>query len=216
MGALKTNIKHQVKQTPLPKWKPLIPLFEAVMNSIQSIKEATQKNPGNITIDIHREHGLFTEEYPPIEGFTITDDGVGLTDDNFDSFNTSFSDYKEREGGKGLGRFTWLKAFDVVEIESTFCPPGEKPQRRKFNFTEIYNPDDGVPQVSESYQSGMKVKLIGFREPYKSEFPPSADQLVQRLVEHFLLIFLEPNCPKVVVIDQGKKIFSKRSFREGV
>jgi hypothetical protein len=95
MSSFKTNLKHQVKQTPLPKWKPLIPLFEAVMNSIQSIKEAGARTSGNIIVDVHREGGLFVEDDPPVEGFTITDDGVGLTDENFDSFNTSFSDYKE-------------------------------------------------------------------------------------------------------------------------
>ena len=42
-----------------------------------------------------------------------------MDDDNFDSFNTSFSDRKIGEGGKGLGRFTWLKALDRVEIEYT-------------------------------------------------------------------------------------------------
>jgi hypothetical protein len=46
MTALKTNLKHQVKQTPLPKWKPLIPVFEAVMNSIQSIADRGPNQSG--------------------------------------------------------------------------------------------------------------------------------------------------------------------------
>lgn len=214
MTALKTNLKHQVKQTPLPKWKPLIPVFEAVMNAIQSIKERVPKVGGKITVEIHRERGLFTEENPPIEGFTIIDNGVGLTDENFDSFNTAFSDYKEQQGGKGLGRFTWLKAFDVVEIDSTFQPLGEKRHRRQFEFTESYNPDHGIPTIAENAQLGMKVKLIRFREPYKSEFPRSPDQLVQRLVEHFLLIFLEPDCPEIVIQDQGKKYSANEVFEK--
>jgi len=37
---IKANLRHQVRQTPLPKWKPWIPLFEAVMNSFQAIREA--------------------------------------------------------------------------------------------------------------------------------------------------------------------------------
>ena len=35
-----TNLRNQVRQTPLPKWKPLIPVFEAVMNSFQAIRDA--------------------------------------------------------------------------------------------------------------------------------------------------------------------------------
>jgi hypothetical protein len=70
--------------------------------------------------------------------FAITDNGIGLNDENFDSFNTAFSDHKLSRGGKGLGRFTWLKAFDKVEIDSTFEKQGEDPQRRRFTFDEDY------------------------------------------------------------------------------
>jgi hypothetical protein len=64
--------------------------------------------------------------------FAITDNGIGLNDENFDSFNTAFSDHKLSRGGKGLRRFTWLKAFDKVEIDSTFEEQREDPQRRRF------------------------------------------------------------------------------------
>ena len=29
--------------------------------------------------------------------------------------------------------------------------------------------------------------------------------MIQKLIEHFILIFLEPDCPKVTVVDEGKK-----------
>lgn len=113
---LRTNLRHQIRQTPLPKWKPIIPLFEAVMNSIQSIRDAKlPPNSGNIQIEIERDIDLLQGENQSIKAFTITDNGVGLNDLNFDSFNTAYSDYKEKIGGKGLGRFTWLKAFERVE-----------------------------------------------------------------------------------------------------
>jgi hypothetical protein len=44
---------------------------------------------------------------------------------------------------------------------------------------------------------------VGFREPYKSTCPRTTDQIVQKLVEHFLLIFLEEDCPRVTLTDQG-------------
>jgi hypothetical protein len=203
MTSLRTNLKSQVRQTPLPKWKPLIPLFEAVMNSIQSIRERNAKGGGAIKIDIHRARDLLNADNPPIDGFTITDDGVGLHDDNFDSFNTAFSDYKERSGGKGLGRFTWLKAFERAEIDSVFIPKDETPLRRKFTFHEAYDPDNGVPVDAPGAEPGMKIRLAGLKEPYKSQFPRTPEHLVQRLVEHFLLIFLEPGCPTIDVIDRG-------------
>jgi hypothetical protein len=204
MTALKTNLKHQVKQTPLPKWKPLIPVFEAVMNSIQSIAEREPNQPGRIVIELHRQRDLLADSNAPVESVTITDNGIGLDDDNFDSFNTAFSDWKEAKGGKGLGRFTWLKAFETVDIDTTFAPAGEELQRRQFEFTENYDPDDANPADASGRQVGMKVRLIEMKEPYRSQFPKTTDQFIQRLVEHFLLIFLEPNCSQIAVIDNGQ------------
>ena len=203
MNILKSNLRHQVKQTPLPKWKPLIPLFEAVMNSIQSIRERKQPEvQGRIRITLEREQSLLLDDAAaPIDGFLVEDNGVGLTDENFDSFNTAFSDRKEKEGGKGLGRFTWLKAFEKAEIETNFKPVNEPLLQRKFVFADTYNPDEGSPANILHGSTGMKVRLVGLREPFKSKFPHSADHIVQRLVEHFLLIFLEPNCPSIELID---------------
>lgn len=216
MSALRTNLKHQVKQTPLPKWKPLIPLFEAIMNSIQAVRENKQlATPGRIRITVEREPNLFGLEEPaPVNGFEIEDNGVGLTAENFDSFNTAFSDRKEKEGGKGVGRFTWLKAFGAAEIQSTFKPPGEPPKRREFVFNETYDPDDGVPKAVEDGLTGMRVRLVGLREPYKSKLPRSADHIVQRLVEHFLLIFLEPNCPNIDLIDGSHRYSANQIFEK--
>jgi hypothetical protein len=205
MTSLKVNLKNQVKQTSLPKWKPIIPLFEAVMNSIQSIQERRPSVSGQISIEIHRECSLLDTENGLVEGFTITDNGIGLTDDNFDSFNTAFSDRKEAHGGKGLGRFTWLKAFDSADVESTFDAGGDGFLSRKFVFDERYSPDSGITFQQNDIPRGMHVHLKGFKEPYKSAFPRSVDQLVQRLVEHFLLIFIEKDCPLIQVLDQGSR-----------
>src|SRR4051794_4144508 len=171
---LKSNLRGQVRQTPLPKWKPWLPLFEAVMNSVQAIKEA-KKPPaaGRILIEIEREPSLVEKQDAPIRALKITDNGVGMDDDNFDSFNTSYSVHKEDQGGKGLGRFVWLRAFERAEVDSTFiAPESGEPHRRQFVFDEKYHPD-----------KGKDVPAPG----YKSETARSTDQIVERLVEHFLL-----------------------------
>jgi hypothetical protein len=99
-------------------------------------------------------------------------------------------------GGKGLGRFTWLKAFAKVEVTSVFQPGGESPLRRSFVFDERYDADEGVPAAADGHSIGTKIRLVGFMEPYCREFKGSAELLAERLVEHFLLIFLEPSGPK--------------------
>ena len=84
--SIKIDLGNQVRQTILPQWKPLLPLFEAVMNSFQAIREAKLPKtiPGRITIDVEREDGLFKDESAPIKSFKITDNGIGLDDDNFE------------------------------------------------------------------------------------------------------------------------------------
>jgi hypothetical protein len=213
---LKSNLRHQVRQTPLPKWKPWLPLFEAVMNSFQAIWDPKRPpGPGNILIEIEREHMLLDKGDAPIRSFKVTDNGLGMDDDNFDSFNTSYSDHKESEGGKGLGRFTWLKAFDRVEVDTTFVAPETgTPLRRRFVFDEHYDPDKakGIPAPGRA--TGTVIHLIGLKEPYKSETARTIDQIVQRLVEHFLLIFFRGECPAVVVHDYGLRQFVNTVFEK--
>ena len=47
---LKTNLRGQVRQTTLPKWKSLLPLFEAIMNAYQAIEEADKNRVHSIVV----------------------------------------------------------------------------------------------------------------------------------------------------------------------
>ena len=74
---IKANLRHQVRQTPLPKWKPWIPLFEAVMNSFQAIREAGKPaGTGRILIEIERAEALLAHDDAPIASIKIADNGV--------------------------------------------------------------------------------------------------------------------------------------------
>lgn len=209
---LKANLRNQVRQTVLPKWRPLLPLFEAVMNAIQAIQEAPQR-AHKISIEILRETELELDDLPSISGFIITDTGVGFNDANFDSFNTAFSGHKEARGGKGLGRFIWLKAFEKVEIVSVFHEKKEGFIHRKFIFDKNYDPDNAPSRVGPSANLGTQVKLIGFQSPYKQECPRTPDQIAQRLVEHFLLVLLHENSPIMELIDGSIRIDLLELFR---
>ena len=88
------------------------------MNAHQAAQERGDR--AVIDIEIERETALDLGPLGKISGFTITDNGSGFTDDNMDSFNTTFSQYKESRGGKGLGRFLYLKAFEQAQVSSVF------------------------------------------------------------------------------------------------
>ena len=116
------NFQGLVELHTLPTSEPLLPLYEAVVNSIQSINQANISD-GSIYIKIEREDSLsFLEKEnweTDIENIIIHDNGVGFTEDNFKSFNTYASDFKKMLGCKGVGRMIWLKAFGSVKVEST-------------------------------------------------------------------------------------------------
>jgi hypothetical protein len=130
------------------------------MNSFQAIEEAG--GPGHYVRIIAERQGNLDDEKPgPVEAFSVVDSGVGFTDRNFDSFETVDSPYKASRGGKGLGRFLWLKAFTRVEIESHFRAIGnENLLCRKFSF--VAN-DEDVGSKPRGVRSGKggNVRAIG-------------------------------------------------------
>ena len=137
---MKASIAGRIRNTNLPKAKALLPLFEAIINAFQAIEEAGGKGH-YIRITTERQGNLDDGKPGPVEAFTIKDSGIGFTDSNFDSFETVDSPYKAPRGGKGLGRFLWLKAFARVEIESHFRVAGAAALVcRKFSF--IANEDE--------------------------------------------------------------------------
>jgi hypothetical protein len=217
-GMLRTNLRGQIRQTPLPKWKALLPLFEAIMNSFQAVQDSKMGAEHKIIIILERERGLFSEDDLPIAGFEIHDTGVGFNDENFDSFNTAYSEHKVDRGGKGLGRFMWLKAFEFVDVLSVFSSEdeGEGPSlwKREFRFDLDYDPDKGVavPVVNERIHTTVKLK--GFRTPYRQECPRAIDQLAQRLAEHFILLLMQSDCPQIEIHDRGVKLSLNAVFQK--
>jgi hypothetical protein len=136
------------------------------MNSFHAIKEA--KLPANvqgrIVVDIRREPALLDEANSAVTGFSIEDNGIGLDDHNFDSFNTAFSSNKEAIGGKGLGRFTWLKAFHLAHVCSTFLDDDGTYQTREFDFDENYDLDErGLPHPGRISARGTTIELVNLR-----------------------------------------------------
>jgi len=110
--SLQTNLKGRLRNTFLPKNHGLMPVFEAVVNSIQSIEEKGDIDSGKIVLSIDRatQGGLDLESrsIPPIIGFSISDNGCGFDNNNFKSFETLDSDHKIQKGCRGVGRLLWL------------------------------------------------------------------------------------------------------------
>lgn len=213
----KVSLVNQVRQTPLSKGQSLLPLFEAVMNAMQAINDRRRVEPGHrgaIRIELTRETSLFdaADAVSLVQDIRVSDDGIGMNDDNWDSFNTSFSGHRYQEGGKGLGRIIWLKAFSSVEIISTF--QGEDgPLRRQFTFDFEYD-GENLPQPSAGDAVGTSVKLTGFKSPYREVAGWDAAAIADRVVEHFFLFFVRGDIPSIILVDETTTIDLNRFFQE--
>jgi hypothetical protein len=100
---MKVDLVGKVKNTQLPRSKALLPMFEALVNSFQSIEDAGEalRTP-KIEIVVARDPALpGMEPDGDVNGFAITDNGVGFNPINVDSFFTSDTQHKVGRGGKG-------------------------------------------------------------------------------------------------------------------
>ena len=82
---MKTDVVGRLKNMSLAASKPLMPLYEAVVNSVQAIQDAKEKQ-GRIEIHILRDDmDLFNadeQNLSNIVGFEVVDNGIGFNDDN--------------------------------------------------------------------------------------------------------------------------------------
>ena len=118
------NIKGLVDRLELSQAKAMMPLFEAISNAIDAIEEHKDgflKHAVSIRLvaahDLAHQGG---DDALVLDGFDISDDGVGFDDGNLASFKEAHTLAKVKIGGKGVGRFTFLKVFSSVRIRSVF------------------------------------------------------------------------------------------------
>lgn len=207
--SLETNLKGRLRNTFLPKSSGLMPVFEAVVNSIHSIEEKGNQSTAKIILEVDRDTQTYLDigsnVLPPIIGFTISDNGCGFDDINFKSFETLDSDHKMSKGCRGVGRLMWLKVFDLVKIESVFMDKHDVLQKRTFYFNDKFGVHkESITPTSESY-TGTKIKLTGFDKGFQSKVPTKGISIANQLLEHILWYFVRnESAPNILVQDQNE------------
>lgn len=95
----------------------LLPVLEAISNALHGIEDkfkdpTTSSQKGRIRVSFYHPNDL------KLFKVNITDNGVGLTPDNFKAFKTPFSGHKLDRKGRGFGRFVSFKVFRRVRYSS--------------------------------------------------------------------------------------------------
>jgi hypothetical protein len=222
MRGFSINIQGRLKNFHLPKKQPLIPLFEAIVNSIHAIGERRQsgeKFTGKIIIRIIREAQTVmagSGELPPIVSFKIVDNGVGFNEPNLESFMESDSTYKEALGGKGVGRFSWLVAFQKAEIESIYCEEAGY-VRRAFEFSPQESEiNDSLEDCVDQEDNKTTVKLLNCMTPYSDNIPKKAQTIAMRIIQHCLIYFISPDCPDIILEDDEESLNLNSIFKKKI
>lgn len=214
---MEIDIKGKINEKKLAYSNTLLPLFEAIVNSIQAIEEESATSPGIIEIDIVRsaQTGLELdgkEELPDIIDFIVKDNGIGFNEKNYESFNYAHSTYKK--GGKGIGRFTWLRAFQKAEIESRFKEDNQW-NLRKFNFEQTKKgiENHSLEKVNTTQERYTIVKLKGLKEDYRKWCNSKSEDIALKIIEHAFIYFLNTDCPRILINDLGKQIVVNDLFQ---
>jgi hypothetical protein len=185
------------------------PIVEAIVNSIDAII-ASGNADGQIIITVLRDQTLaFDDTLPNIKSIEIEDNGAGFNQENRDSFDTLYSLSKKDAGGKGFGRFMFLKYFSDVRVESNYVEKDQKSYIRKFRFGRKYEiiVDETIEQVNH-----IKQQTIIFLSDLYSDrhFDKELETLARKLLEKLLIFFINENftCPKIILreSDNSKQI----------
>jgi hypothetical protein len=204
---MQTDVRGRIRNIKLPVSRPLLPLFEAIVNAMQSIDSRPGRPRGTIEVRVHRDRTQLVlgidDNLPPVSGFDIIDDGAGFNKTNFESFCTSDSTLKQEIGGKGVGRFSWLKAFDEVSIDSVFEDEDGTVCRRSFNFVAT---SEGIAshefQPVKSEAPRTIIRLAGMKHPYQKYCKKRVSTIAFGIVRHMIVSYVYGRAPFISVSDE--------------
>lgn len=202
---MQVDVAGKVANTLVPRTRPLMPVFEAIVNSFQALQEGCLESEGYIRIEIARMPSTVPEIPGDVANVTIEDNGAGFNQENYDSFLTSDSRHRAQLGGKGVGRFTWLKVFNRAEIDSIYRNGSW--QHRSFAFSISGSGEDQVKADESADRSNRTVvRLVEMRAEYRSNIPADPEQIALQIIEHCLLILSHENAPRITLVDSGVEI----------
>ncbi len=212
---LSANVAGRVKKIRTDNF--LVPLFEAISNAVHAI-DSREVDTGEIVVELVRrphQQDLLAQgpEEMPITGFIVSDNGIGFNEPNLTSFCEADSTFKASIGGKGVGRFAWLKFFDKASIESVYKEAG-KHKRRTFTFSTT-GLDDAEP-VEVVAEPGTTVSLSPLKLAFESKTRKSLEQIAIALVEHFIAYLVTDALPRLVVRDGAAERELREFYRRSI
>ena len=203
----KINILRAIENIK-PRTTVYTPVVEVIVNAVHAISDKNSSG-GQIEVVVERsKQPELDQGIPAVDSIRIKDNGIGFTKENRESFDTLFSDHRISQGGKGFGRFTCLKYFEDLVINSIY-QEDKRCKSREFKMGKGNDiiVDEKVSE-SDSTSTGTTVKLSKIKDEKFADrkITTIARVLTERLLPYF--IDTECNPPKISVaeVDGSRKI----------
>ncbi len=200
---MKFDIQGRIENMDLPDGKTavLYSVYEAVSNSIHAItdrfssKNAAQKGRIAIKIELNDDR--------EVSLISVKDNGIGFNDENIESFETSDSRYKYQRGGKGVGRFVWIKTFSDIRIVSTY---EDRDVAKKISFDFQPENDNSIANIKHSSGNidniGTAITIQNPKSPQGGKMNQST--FMKDLTLHFFPLFVTEHLPSITLDYDGE------------
>ena len=176
-------------------------VYEAVSNSIHAINDRFGESEAATKGWVHVE--INTDDEGDISQIEITDNGIGFTPENLESFETSDSRFKYKRGGKGVGRFIWIKMFESIHVDSLFLK-NSRAERITFQFDP--EKENSIVNKHITHEAGReigsKITLSNLRLEQKGRVRTLS--YLKDLTLHFFPQFISGTLPVVTIADGGE------------
>jgi len=197
------DFKNAVEQmaTPEVEKNPLLPVYEAIHNSIHSIQQA-KREMGEIVVKFKRN----LEDIDPkgIQEITVSDNGIGFTKDNLLSFGKLFTTHKKDQYNcKGIGRLAFFVPFYNVEINSTYT---EQEQIKSINTTinvqNFYNISSIKSHPAKKSTTRTSITMKDIDPSYIHLYKIADVHIKNDITQHFLPSLLSIKNIRIKIIDE--------------
>lgn len=196
--------------------QPILPLYEAIYNAIQSALEA-EKEDIVIDVEIIRDDSALLKEVSRIVEIKVTDYGIGFNDDKTNAFYKLFTKNKKvRFNSKGIGRLTYFSSFQNVEITSTYGD-GNKIYKRDFAVNIASLGNEQIPGTDEVDDHNLctSVRLFDLKQEMQDKYFISLEKLISDIEDQFAPEILTAKNLDIRIKDGSREaIINKKSFME--
>ncbi len=164
MSKMLTEISRVVNEDISSRVSQYDTIYEAITNSIHA-------NAQNIKCNLYPNTDVsLSDDIKIVErkvnNIVITDDGDGMNDENYNSFCKYRSNYKKSLGGKGVGRFTFLKVYRNVKFVSKLK---NEQEIRSFTFDLDFDTENIKKEESKVETNYTEVSLNSLTSLYYNE-----------------------------------------------